>query len=101
YSKNDIAASFQDAVVDVLLTKTFRAYREYSAKSVIIGGGVAANKLLRQRFIQSFGRKNLLLAPTKFTGDNAAMIAASAYFHALKKDFTGWKNLTADATLSL
>jgi len=104
FSKNDIAASFQDSVVDVLLTKTFRAAQEYKAKSIIVGGGVAANNLLRARFGQSFSTKKLFLSPVKFTGDNAAMIAASAYFHvgsSPAKSGAGWKKLAANATLSL
>ena len=105
YSKNDIAASFQDAVVDVLLAKTVRAAREFRARSIIIGGGVSANDALRKRFTKTFAEKSArakLFIPTpKFTGDNAAMIAASAYFHAQKNDFTNWKKLAAHATLAL
>ncbi len=105
YSKNDIAASFEDAVIDVLLLKTTKAAREYKVKSIIVGGGVAANAQLRFRMSEAFkDAKNapkLFLPPSSLTGDNAAMIAASAYFHALKKQFTDWKKLKAHATLSL
>ena len=74
-----MAASFQAAVVDVLLNKTFMAAREYSAKEIIVGGGVSANKPLREAF----------LAQTEFPvniprlslcTDNAAMVAAAGYF---------------------
>lgn len=105
YSKNDIAASFEDAVIDVLLLKTTKAAREYKVKSIIIGGGVAANNRLRARMSEAFpDSKNtprLFLSPPHLTGDNAAMIAAASYFHALKKRFTDWKKLKAHATLSL
>ena len=76
---SDMAASFQAAVVDVLLNKTFMAAREYSAKEIIVGGGVSANKPLREAF----------LAQTEFPvniprlslcTDNAAMVAAAGYF---------------------
>ncbi|MDA1334798.1 MAG: tRNA (adenosine(37)-N6)-threonylcarbamoyltransferase complex transferase subunit TsaD [bacterium] len=104
YSKNDIAASFEDAVVDVLISKTIKAVREYGAKTCILGGGVAANELLRKRLTAAIKEDittKLFLPEAELTGDNAAMIGASAYFHVLDDDFTDWKKLVANATLSL
>ncbi len=105
FSKNDIAASFEDAVVDVLALKTMRAAAEYKAKSIIVGGGVAANTSLRARMRDAVKKEKLgralYLAPLAMTGDNAAMIAASAYFHSVKDDFANWKKLEAHATLQL
>ena len=75
----DLAASFQSAVVDVLFIKTMNAAREFNVKQIIVGGGVSANKPLRDAF----------LAQTEFPvniprlslcTDNAAMIAAAGYF---------------------
>lgn len=105
YTKSDIAASFQDAVIDVLVTKTMRAAKEYHAASIILGGGVAANKGLRARMSEAVKKETkktkLFLPEPSLTVDNAAMIVAAAYFHALKKDFTDWKKLAARATMGL
>jgi N6-L-threonylcarbamoyladenine synthase len=105
YTKNDIAASFTDAVVDVLILKTTRAIKEHKVRTLIVGGGVAANKNLRSRLkqtIKTFHHSTeLALSPLKYTGDNAAMIAGAAYFHALKNDYTDWRKLKAHATLKL
>ena len=97
--KNEICREFQQAVIDVLVSKTIRAAREYKVKTVILGGGVAANKELRK---QLGNKTNLLLPEIKFTTDNAAMIAVAAYFHASKKGFVKKSApLKADGNLSL
>lgn len=77
----DIAASFQAAVVDVLVAKTKRAAERFKAKSVLLGGGVAANSHLRdglQKMCDSTKRR-LLVAPRKYCTDNGVMIASLAY----------------------
>ncbi len=75
----DVAASFQEAVVDVLVEKTLRAARQRNIKRVIVVGGVAANSRLRERLLS---QKNLhvLFPKMELCTDNAAMIAACAYF---------------------
>ena len=81
----DIAASFQAALVDVLVTKTIAAARRASVANVVIGGGVAANTGLRaslQRACDDAGLR-LHLTPMKYCTDNAAMIAALGY-HAFR-----------------
>ena len=82
----DTAASFQQAVIDVLTAKTFRAVSAFNAQSIMISGGVANNTLLRQTFQKKSKEKNLnFFAPLlKFTTDNAAMTAVAAYFSHLK-----------------
>lgn len=86
-SRADVAASFQQAVVDVLVGKTIRAARVYRAKSILLCGGVSANKYLQ---------KNLKVAASnlgadfhvpafEFNTDNAAMIATAAYIQHLRK----------------
>jgi len=80
----DIAASFQAAVVDVLVKKTKRAVEKLDAKTVILGGGVAANNNLRIR-LQSMCEnfvppKKLLIAPKRYCTDNAVMVASLAYY---------------------
>ncbi len=104
-SKSDVAASFQEAAVDVLVSKTLSALQKFRTRSLVLGGGVAANKHLRSRIQYEIKKNkttaNLHLPLPKLTTDNAAMIAAAGYFHARKKDFTNWKRLMAHATLEL
>ena len=82
--KADIAASFQQAVVDVLVSKTIAAARKHKVKTVILSGGVAANNHLRKTFDQKLKNLNpkldFLVPPKNFCTDNAAMIAAAGYF---------------------
>ncbi len=75
----DLAASFQEAVVDVLATKTVEAAREHGARSIALAGGVAANLPLRAR-IQQLSEVPVLIPPVKLCTDNAAMIAAAGHF---------------------
>ncbi len=75
----DLAASFQAAVVDVLVTKTIKAAREYSAKNILIAGGVSANRALRHS-IQMNATVPLHIPPIWLCTDNAAMIAGAGYF---------------------
>ena len=73
------AASFQEAVVDVLVTKTVAAAREHRVRQVLLAGGVAANKHLRQALIAASPLPVIVPEPILCT-DNAAMIAACGYF---------------------
>jgi len=75
----DLAASFQAAVVDVLVTKTVKAVKEFSAKNVVVAGGVSANRALRHS-IQLRATCPLNIPPIWLCTDNAAMIAGAAYF---------------------
>ena len=80
----DIAASFQTAVVDVLIKKTKRAVKRIGAKTVLLGGGVAANSELRRRLQEmcetAVPVKKLLVAPKQYCTDNAVMVASLAYY---------------------
>ena len=80
----DVAASFQEAVVDVLVGKTLRAAEASGVDRVIVGGGVAANRRLRARLQEEAGRAGLevLLPAMRFCTDNAAMVAGLAYHYA-------------------
>jgi N6-L-threonylcarbamoyladenine synthase len=75
---NDLAASFQAAVVEVLFEKTLRASREYGVKQIIVGGGVSANKALREAFLGQ-DEFPVNIPPLSLCTDNAAMIAAAGY----------------------
>lgn len=88
--KADIAASFQKAASDVLIKKTLRAVEEFGAKSVMISGGVSANRTLRQAFADAIEKKfpnkkdRPELIVSEFSTDNALMIAASGYIDYLR-----------------
>lgn len=76
----DLAASFQESVVDVLVSKTLEAAKEYKVKQVVLAGGVAANKGLRTVLAEKFKQLDsvkLTIPPLSLCTDNAAMIAAA------------------------
>ncbi|MGC8856144.1 MAG: tRNA (adenosine(37)-N6)-threonylcarbamoyltransferase complex transferase subunit TsaD, partial [Anaerolineae bacterium] len=75
----DLAASFQAAVVEVLFTKTLNAAREFGVKEILVAGGVSANRALRQVF-QSQQEFPVRFPPLSLCTDNAAMIAAAGYY---------------------
>lgn len=86
-----LAASFQEAIVDVLAVKTRLAAQEYHVKQVVLAGGVAANLSLRTRIEQELLplRIRLSYPPIEFCTDNAAMIASAAYFHLCQGETSG------------
>ena len=75
----DIAASFQAAVVDVLFKKTIQAARDHHAKEILVAGGVSANRALRQVF-QAQDEFKVHIPAFSLCTDNAAMIAAAGYY---------------------
>lgn len=75
----DLAASFQTAVVDVLVKKTMQATRDYKAKEILVAGGVSANRALRQAF-QAQNEFKVHIPAFSLCTDNAAMIAAAGYY---------------------
>ena len=78
----DVAASFQEAVVDVLVAKSLAAAAEMGARGACLAGGVAANSSLRARFAAAFADRGMMsyLPSRAMCTDNAAMIAAAGYF---------------------
>lgn len=79
----DVAASFQQAVLDVLVDKSFRLAKERKMDKIVIAGGVAANEGLRTMMIERGNKEGIeIFYPSRvLCTDNAAMIGASAYFH--------------------
>ena len=88
----DLAASFQVAVVDVLVQKTVYALKRTKIKTLALAGGVAANRLLRERLEQESKQRGVrLVCPSaSLCTDNGAMIATAGYYHYLNGDFAGW-----------
>ncbi|MCR4571091.1 MAG: tRNA (adenosine(37)-N6)-threonylcarbamoyltransferase complex transferase subunit TsaD [Bacteroidales bacterium] len=90
-NKEDICASFQKTLIDILMDKLVKAAKQTGIMEITIGGGVSANSGLRERIV-SEGRKrgwNTYLPEFKFTTDNAAMIAIAGYYHYLAGERTG------------
>lgn len=84
HNKADLAASFQRAVIDVLVSKTLRAAEEYDVKSVLLTGGVAANQPLRkalQEKVDQIVNIDFFCPPISLATDNANYIATAAYFN--------------------
>ena len=110
--KANLCASFQQAVIDVLIAKTLKAAEKYKAKTIMISGGVSANQQLRDQMTQKIQKLHptppaggLLLPQLQFTGDNAAMIALAggleAQKHGLARYKKTWTKLQARANWEL
>jgi len=85
FNKSDIAASFQRAAVDVLTKKTMRAAEEFKAKTILLCGGVSANKPLQESLRTESGRMKIkfIVPDFEYNTDNAAMIAVAGYMSLL------------------
>ncbi|HIW21193.1 MAG TPA: tRNA (adenosine(37)-N6)-threonylcarbamoyltransferase complex transferase subunit TsaD [Candidatus Dorea intestinavium] len=102
FNQADVAASFQKAVVDVLVDHTMLAAKEYQMKSIAIAGGVASNSSLRKAMKEACDKAGITLyypSPIYCT-DNAAMIGVAAYYEYLKGTRSGW-DLNAVPNLKL
>jgi len=90
----DLAASFQASVIEVLVYKTLRAANEKKVRQLVLAGGVAANRGLREtlsaKMAQDLPEVEVLIPPLSLCGDNAAMIGAAAYSEYRKQNFTGY-----------
>ncbi|RJQ13737.1 tRNA (adenosine(37)-N6)-threonylcarbamoyltransferase complex transferase subunit TsaD [Candidatus Parcubacteria bacterium] len=101
-----IAASAQQAIVDVLISKTLGAAQQYKAKTIMVSGGVAANKKLRE-ILTKKSTVPAFFPPIELATDNAAMIAMAAYFNFLNKKSPSvqagwpWEQIEADSNLQL
>ena len=105
-----LAAETQESIVDVLIFKTIKVAKRFSAKSVILSGGVAANQRLRDRMKEEAEKigKIFLVPPKNFCTDNAAMIAMAGYFNyrllnpkQKNKLLHNWQKIEADPNLML
>lgn len=89
-NKEDICASFQKTLIDILMDKLVKAVKQTGIREVTIGGGVSANSGLRTRLAEEGAKRgwNVYLPEFKFTTDNAAMIAIAGYYHYLAGERT-------------
>lgn len=91
-NKEDICASFQQAVVDTLIEKTIMAVKTFNIKDIVIGGGVSANECLRSH-LQKRGEKEqikIYFPPKELCTDNASMIAAAGYYKFIQGAHDGY-----------
>ncbi|MFC6278413.1 tRNA (adenosine(37)-N6)-threonylcarbamoyltransferase complex transferase subunit TsaD [Streptococcus moroccensis] len=86
----DLAASFQAAVMDILIAKTQKALERYPVKTLVVAGGVAANRGLRERLAADIKDVEVIIPPLRLCGDNAGMIALAAAVAYDQGQFADW-----------
>ena len=104
--KTDMAASFQQACIEVLIAKTIRAAQEFKVKSVLLGGGVSANKELRQQLeleVNKFENFKFYQPDLSLTTDNALMVAIAGYWEYAEKNGLkeGWQKVKVDPNATI
>ena len=97
----EYCAEFQQAIIDVLIKKTISASNKFNVKTIMLTGGVSANKELRKQLKEQVLENNFKFSMPnlKYTTDNAAMIATAGYFKFLRDEFTPWQNLKVNCNL--
>ncbi len=100
---NEYSYEFERAVADVLTHKTIKAAKKFAVKTIMLSGGVSANRVLRSELKNATHKLGLkfVMPQLDYTTDNATMIAAAGYFKAKAKKFTPWEKLRADPGLEL
>lgn len=97
----DLCASFQETVSEVLVTKSLKAIKEYDAKMFIIAGGVAANKGLRKKINERITMVKVVVPEFRYCTDNAAMIGIAGYYQHLKNKKTDDMSLNGISRFNL
>ena len=100
-NKENLCASFQDSVTEVLVNKTLRLAKERNVKNIIVAGGVSANKGLKERFMEHSDEFNISIPSIKYCTDNAAMIAAAGYYQYMYDKTLSDLHLNATSDLDL
>jgi len=100
-----MAKEAQQAMIDVLMKKTLKAGRDYGAKTIMLGGGVAANKELRKQFQEKIQEKSpetdFIVSDIRLCTDNAVMIAMAACQPYMREEAVGWKKIKAQPNLRI
>lgn len=101
-SRDDVAASFQEAIVDVLVKKSIQALEATGLKKIVLAGGVSANKTLQEELARAASAVGVSLVYPKqvLCTDNAVMIACRGYYKFINREFSGL-DLNADPALKL
>lgn len=99
--RNNFAASFQNIAIETLVDKISLAVSEFTPKSVVIAGGVAANEELRKQLREKLPEMQIEYPPMKFCTDNAAMIASLGYFVSQKIPATNPRNIEVLPSVSM
>ncbi len=97
----DLCASFQETVTDVLVSKSVRAIKEFDAKMFIIAGGVAANKGLRKKIDEQINDIKVVVPDFQYCTDNAAMIGIAGYYQYQKEQIVDDMSLNGSSRLKL
>ena len=97
----DLCASFQETVTDVLVNKSVKAIKEFNAKMFIIAGGVAANKGLRKKISERITDVKVVVPEFKYCTDNAAMIGVAGYYQYQKEQIVDDMSLNGSSRLKL
>jgi len=102
-TKSDLSASLQTAIVETLIAKTEKAINKFKPKTIMLGGGVAANKLLREQFVLLAQKHKIKssIPPFEFCTDNAGMIGLAAYFRLKHKKAKIPANFSVNPNLEL
>jgi N6-L-threonylcarbamoyladenine synthase len=103
--KEDLAASFQQAVIDVLIFKTIKALKTTRARSLSLSGGVSANLSLRTQLQSAikkeFSEKPFFVSSLKYCTDNATMVALAGFYKANCQKPSSWQNIEANSNKKL
>ena len=101
----EICKETQQSIIDVLIKKTIKAAKDYKVKTIILGGGVSANKELRKQLQKKISKElpniQYLTPNIQFCTDNAVMTGIAGYFNWLKGKGKPWKKIKADANLKI
>lgn len=100
-AKKDICASFEKTAVTVIAKKVKKAIGDLGPELLLVGGGVSANKYLRQSLSQDYLSVPVYFPELKYAGDNAAMIALAGWFSRQRADLNNWQTLKVDPNLRL
>lgn len=101
----EYAFEYQKAIAETLVSKTIKAAQKYKVKTVMLAGGVSANKSLRSELEKAVNEKlsgvGFHMPELQYTTDNAAMVAAAGYFQAKTGSFVDWSKIKVDPNLAL